>query len=333
MRLSGSDNPDMGIVINSDLTISCNSDDMYANGRIGDLRTDTLASILHGKTATDLRRKLARGKLPLRECGNCPSLKRLRRRDIDHDQAPGPVNSILIENTASCNVHCLSCNRPAIESRRRSVSMNAADLDVVLREIAVLDLKEVRIFNLGEPFASANISDLIEGLRTAKPDSHLITSTNGTLLRGKQKIAAALLLDEVNVTLPGSSQGTVSRYQLGQRFEVAKENLRALCQQRDAIQARTIIIWKYLLFRWNDSDEEVGRAIALASELGVDILRFVVCVSPLQAMSLKYVFTSKLPPSVSAEVGHRHGLEVVGHRHIDVRFPRRHVAEQIGRLH
>ena len=34
------------------------------------------------------------------------------------------------------------------------------------------------------------------------------------------------------------------------------------------------LIWKYLLFSWNDSDEEIERAIALSREIGLDGIIF-----------------------------------------------------------
>src|SRR5205823_4571612 len=52
---------------------------------------------------------------------------------------------------------------------------------------------------------------------------------------------------------------------------LALKGLRNLCEaKRELAGSDTTIIWRYLLFRWNDSVDEVARARALADEIGVD---------------------------------------------------------------
>jgi hypothetical protein len=46
---------------------------------------------------------------------------------------------------------------------------------------------------------------------------------------------------------------------------VIKKNMKA---------AIPVLTWKYLLFEWNDSDEEIDRAVRLTNEIGLDNITF-----------------------------------------------------------
>ena len=46
--------------------------------------------------------------------------------------------------------------------------------------------------------------------------------------------------------------------------------------------------WRYILFKWNDSDEEMNRARALAAEIGVDRLSWEITDHPENAFSRRF---------------------------------------------
>ena len=47
--------------------------------------------------------------------------------------------------------------------------------------------------------------------------------------------------------------------------------------------------WRYILFKWNDSDEEMNRARRLATEIGVDRLSWEITDHPENAFSRRFV--------------------------------------------
>jgi len=321
MHLSGRHDSEMGIVINSDLSISCNSDDMYGNGKLGSLIKNSLADILSGEVATRFRADLARGKLPINECANCSALISCSISTAIPVEFQGQITSILIENTAKCNLHCLSCNRSAIYKNRDSLVIKNADIDLVRKNCSPFNIKRIQFLNLGEPFASKNIFNLVRTMRLQFPYAQFVSSSNGSLLQGKEKVLAALMMDDLNFTIPGTNQASVERYQIGQNFDLAYRNMCETVRQRnEAADGSTVIIWKYLIFKWNDSDECILEAVRLAHKAGVDILRFVVCLSPIHAISLRYLGRQSLGEKVNSIIGKRHTLELIGHRHFDVYF-------------
>jgi hypothetical protein len=50
-----------------------------------------------------------------------------------------------------------------------------------------------------------------------------------------------------------------------------------------------VLNWRYILFTWNDSDEEMGQARALATDLGIDRLSWEITDHPENAFSKRFV--------------------------------------------
>jgi hypothetical protein len=57
--------------------------------------------------------------------------------------------------------------------------------------------------------------------------------------------------------------------------------MRGLVEYRDQqCVNKPFVIWQYILFDWNDSDEEIQRAKKMAGELGVDVLLWTLTHTP-----------------------------------------------------
>ena len=74
-------------------------------------------------------------------------------------------------------------------------------------------------------------------------------------------------------SIDGSSQDTYVKYRQRGNFDKAIANLRAMADEKQK-SGRDVpfLNWRYILFNWNDSDEEMNRARQLAAEAGVDRL-------------------------------------------------------------
>ena len=119
------------------------------------------------------------------------------------------------------------------------------------------------------------------------------TSTNGLLLDSDDKREKLISsgLDTIEFSIHGSSQETYGKYHRGGDFEKAISNMRSLLDQKrvHGIDQKPFVVWKYILFTWNDSDEAVERAIEISKEIGVDRLTFALTRSPLMGFSRKYL--------------------------------------------
>lgn len=297
----------VNLSINSDLTVSCSCHDVDGSGHLGDLGRQSLQEILSGPIAQRFRNELADGRLPTPLCARCCDLHSGPRDRLDRmARAFGLPSFIMVENTSACNLRCGGCPRRQIQRLRTRLSMSLDDVRHVAREIKETGIEAIGYLNYGEPFLSRTIRRELEILREANPGLFIGTSTNGMLIDCDEKRAAAMLLDRIQVSLDGVDQRSAARYQRGIDFQRALENLQALVAYRDARQPRRpTIIWKYLLFRWNDHPRQLEQAIALARQSGVDEILFEKTVSPVDGISWRWYLGRIKVPGERSEDGIR----------------------------
>ena len=97
-------------------------------------------------------------------------------------------------------------------------------------------------------------------------------------------------IDEVTFSVDGASQDTYVQYRQRGKFDVAIRNLRVMAEEkRRARRDVPYLNWRYILFKWNDSDEEMNRARRLAAEIGVDRLSWEITDHPENAFSRRFV--------------------------------------------
>ncbi|OHB73125.1 MAG: hypothetical protein A2V70_18435 [Planctomycetes bacterium RBG_13_63_9] len=282
-------NSEINLCVNSDLTVSCSCHDVDGSGHIGDLGRQSLAEILAGRTAARFREMLAQGRLPTPLCSRCCDLRTVAK---GHAQSLvdryHPPRFVMVENTSACNLRCVSCPRKRIRKLRRKVSMSLEDVRKVAGDLAEAGVREIAYLNQGEPFLSKNILEELQTIRELNPGICINTSTNGQLIDTDAKREAALLIDVMQISLDGISQAMVAEYQRGLDFEKVYRNMKALVAYRDAKGLdRPTIIWKYLLFRWNERKRYLRRAIEMARDAGVDKILFEKTASPLYGVPLR----------------------------------------------
>jgi pyruvate-formate lyase-activating enzyme len=283
-----------GIFINSDMTVSCNCQDVDGSGRLGSLRDAALEQLLAGETALRFRRQLADGKLPVSRCPACFYLRivgpKAAAAQVEEHRLPEGLG---VENTALCNLRCLACCREEVmRTRKDGRSLSLPDVEVVGQTLARIGARYCGYYNLGEPFLSRTILPELRILRKYNPAMEILISTNGLLLNTEEKRAAALEADHVLFSIDGINTEMVCRYQRGGDFDKAYENLRALVAFRNQQGLkRPYIYWKYVVFRWNDKPAVIRRAIELAQEAGVDCLQLTFARNPLYAISWRFLFS------------------------------------------
>jgi MoaA/NifB/PqqE/SkfB family radical SAM enzyme len=282
------------LVMLCDGRVVCGCADPYGQRVLGDARTSPIRDIWSGPIISALREDLNGG--GSRFCGDCPLKLPLRKeqapniRALDAGAYP---RRMYIECTAACNISCTdACCAPetGITKTRQA---GLLDFDVFRRVVdeAGPFLQRIDFFNYGEAFLHKRAIEMCEYIKTHFPQVYLYTSTNGLAFTEDQ--ARRLVhsgIDEVTFSLDGATQETYEKYRQRGKLEVALTNLRAMAdEKRKAERDLPFLNWRYILFRWNDSDEEMDRARQLAEDIGVDRLCWEITDHPENAYSRRFI--------------------------------------------
>ena len=281
------------LVLTCDGRVVCGCADPQVQRILGDVRTNTLADIWNDTPIRALREALNTGGSSF--CGDCP-LKLPLAEDTMPDVRPlnaGTLPSRLyVECTAACNISCFqACCAPETGiTRTRQAGMLDFDLFTHVIDEAGPSLGRIDFFNYGETFLHKRAVEMCEYSKVRFPHIYLYTSTNGLMLtedRAKRLVHSGI--DEVTFSVDGAYQESYARYRQRGQLDLALGHLRAMTvEKRRAGRALPFINWRYILFRWNDSDEEMDRARLLAEDIGVDRLSWEITDHPESAYSRRY---------------------------------------------
>jgi hypothetical protein len=132
-------------------------------------------------------------------------------------------------------------------------------------------IERVDLFNYGEPFLYRHLVEALRHVRHTMPRTTIAISTDGMQVR--ESVEATIirehLLDCVVFSVDGCDAESYGRYRIRGEFDVAFGNLVRF--HRSAAGSGIRVIWQYVVFRWNDRDDQFKRAIAMAERLGITI--------------------------------------------------------------
>jgi hypothetical protein len=146
------------------------------------------------------------------------------------------------------------------------------------------DLEMIEYFDYGEPFMHKDTARFLRAVREMRPNVKIVTSTNGTVMTPAliKAIATEGLMDRVVFSIDGATPESYKKYRIGGSFDKAYGKMKALVEACRAAgtwrqyadyntKGIVQITWQYIIFEWNDSDEEILLARKLAREIGVPI--------------------------------------------------------------
>lgn len=295
------------LVMLCDGRIVCGCADPYGRRVLGDARTTPVSGVWNGPTITQLRIGLNGGGSTF--CGDCPlklPLGKDERPAVRAVDAGALPSRLYIECTAACNISCnQACCAPETGiTRTRQAGM--LDFDLFRRVVDETGPTLVRIdfFNYGEAFLHKRAVEMCGYIKSKYPHVYLYTSTNGLAL--SEEAARRLVhtgIDEVTFSIDGARPESYVRYRQRGDFEKAIRTLRIVMDEKQR-SGRDVpfVNWRYILFVWNDSDEEMRDARRLAADLGVDRLCWELTDHPEDAYSRRFVQGSEALAAIRHEV-------------------------------
>jgi pyruvate-formate lyase-activating enzyme len=190
------------------------------------------------------------------------------------------VKTLKLEPTTYCNIRCPACpvakEFVLVPALRQGRAHKFLPLDVMIDVVEQLpDLQTLLFYNFGEPFLHKEAIPFLREVRRRRPAVYIATNTNGLVLTPAQieALATEALLDKIVFSIDGAYPSSYRKYRVGGDLAMALRKLGALvsaCRSARTL-GRTHIAWQYILFKWNDSNEELSLAKELAREMGVPI--------------------------------------------------------------
>ena len=185
-----------------------------------------------------------------------------------------------IDPVAGCNHDCYFCSYRYARDDDLNALFNEKDLISYDKMVEIFDdcvkmgTKAVELTGGGEPTAHPQFVELLRDARKRSLEVGLIT--NGASNNWKRQQGKMLKeISEIEFTRFSLDSATAKTHALIHRgraddFETAVENIRLLCQNRTGKLAVGI---SFVILKENH--KEIGEAVRLAEELGVDYIRFV----------------------------------------------------------
>jgi sulfatase maturation enzyme AslB (radical SAM superfamily) len=264
------------ISINSDLSISCSCQDSKGEGKLGCLEgTTTIRSVFFGEKANAMRAELAKGNLPITICSGCPELRKAPKCIAEYYRKhfEMPVHGMMIENCVLCNYHCKYCPRKESPIARTPAIISIDNMKYIAEELKKNKIEHISFFKLGEPFFDKDIHIKLHIIREMNPEITLFTSTNGLLIDNSEKVEAALLFDCIYFSVDGINTEMQEKYQPGADYKKIMDNVKMIVKWRGNT-IKPILIWKYVVFSWNDRPEHISEVFKKAVEIGFDRVLF-----------------------------------------------------------
>ncbi len=279
------------ITIHSDGNVTCGVDDPNGLRSFGNIYSQPIEEIWRNPEYQALRENLWRGQ----RCNHCGLSVHVtegfqkgppQRVDLPHN--------LVVESTNRCNIRCRNdpcfANNDKAEITRDADMLPMSAFALIVQQLKHC-LRTVYFFNYGEPFVNPQAEDMLMYLRQTCPDVTILTSTNGTPLARFDRAEKVVLArtNRMTFTISGVTQESYSRYHGRGSIDRAILGMRNIIDAKRKFDvAEPFVEWRYLLFRWNDGDDEIASAISCAEEWGVDRLTLYLTAMPESGKSFRF---------------------------------------------
>lgn len=259
-----------GLFIKADQTLGCSCQVGYT-ANLGDIVSIDVGAHLHGPLLRYIRESFKEGYEPFPRCGTCYS-KNTKYPEIDLDHGV----LLHVEPSNSCNLWCEVClctdeRKSANPPPRVNLSFAAFEKMVADIHGKGIPINTLALVGYGEPLFNSDTPRMARLVRKLYPNSCIFLDTNANFGARRAKEIADCGFSNIRLALDGVDQKSYQDYRQGGDFAKAIAFTRQLVAEIQASGSATKVIWKYILFRHNDSDDQLHQAILMAAEIGIEI--------------------------------------------------------------
>jgi MoaA/NifB/PqqE/SkfB family radical SAM enzyme len=278
----------------SDGTAVCACIDAARSNPLGNVHDRSFDDIWNGPEYARLRQAIAGDDIdsvPI--CRGCPN--RIAERPPASAGSTGVAipKALFIESVAACNLVCPGCDRDSIEGTRDGKLV--MDWPAYQKIIDALSpgLEYMEYHLGGENFMHKQWPRMLRYAKDQNPGLFIVSSTNGHYFRNEKERRELVEcgIDGVIFSIDGATPESYVKYRVGGDFDAVIANMRGCLEARRAAgRTRPYIVWRYILFPWNDSPAEMDLARRMAREIGVDLFAWHLNVaSPTMSSSRYYI--------------------------------------------
>jgi wyosine [tRNA(Phe)-imidazoG37] synthetase (radical SAM superfamily) len=252
-----------------------------------------------GKVYGYIRKQLAAGTMPFPSyCSKCMVLQPNVPFSGGYKRARY-IDTFQVEPSMACNLDCPGCI--PIRDRKARVAKTWCGhlmlapkiLEKILKDFhrAKMNIRVIDFQGHGEPTLNPDVWAMIRMAKSLFPASYASMCTHANLDFGEDMIDAGL--NQIIYAIDGMDQESYAPYRVHGDFDQAYRFMKSFSTAARARKARTDTVWKYVLFRHNDSPEQLLEAQAMARDAQVSQLRFVI--TQLGPMSTRIVDEDDIP--------------------------------------
>lgn len=290
----------------SDGTAVCACIDAARTNPLGNIHDLSFDEIWRGAGYARLRGAIQSGAIdsvPI--CRGCPNrIAAPPPGGSELVDVPKP-KALFLESVAACNLACPGCDRESIEGTRDGkLVMDWPAYQKIIDALSP-DLGYMEYHLGGENFMHKQWPKMLRYARDKNPGVFIVSSTNGHYFRNEKERRDLVEcgIDGVIFSIDGATPESYAKYRVGGDFDAVIANMRGCIEARRAAgRTRPYIVWRYILFKWNDSAEEMDLARRMAREIGVDIFAWHLNVATSEMSSPKYYIGSPHLGEIASEL-------------------------------
>lgn len=240
---------------------------------LADIRDIDTGEFFNGKIMQFIRECFGEGYEPFPFCEGCPS----RLSSFESSDRIYKWIDLHIEPSNQCNLFCEAClctYERSTQNTPARLSLDYGLYEKTLREVhrAGLSLRNLALVGFGEPLFNSRTPDMARLARELFPNAHIFVDTNANFGKRRVEELANCGINEIRIALDGVDQASYEIYRSNGNFDRVLQFSRDLVQAIRDTKSSTRAVWKYILFKHNDSDEQILTAVRMASETAIPII-------------------------------------------------------------
>jgi len=218
-----------------------------------------------------IRASFLSGEAPHEICSRCA----VRGLGGTTSLRPRQMRILHLEASFICHLKCPLCISPQKRRKLRPQphNMPISLVDGVLRQLRTEGVDEIHTVHFegrGDPMMNPKLAEIVTLVRQYYPRATTMVTTHGNVPCRPWMFNGDL--DLLRLSVDGATQETYSRYRVGGHLDSVLELMRDIRDQRRQHETGLKVLWRYILFEWNDSDREIREAARLADELDVQLV-------------------------------------------------------------